>query len=123
MLAPAARTVGLRDDSFHGYAGLGSETPERGNGKFWRATKDDAHRGHPRGSNISAGLHASLEEFSVNARPTPVLPLAGLPQFANAAFDQVSLEHAEVLDEQDSVQVVDLMTERAREQSFAAHLI
>jgi len=35
------------------------------------------------------------------------LPLAGLPQFADAAFDQVPFQHAEVLDKQDAVQVID----------------
>src|SRR6266436_4218150 len=51
------------------------------------------------------------------------LPLAGLPQFADAAFDQVPLEHAEVLDKKDAVQVIDFVTERASQQAFAAHLV
>jgi hypothetical protein len=49
-------------------------------------------------------------------------PVAGLPQFADPALDQVSFQHAEVLDEKHAVQVIDFVAERAREQPFAAHL-
>ena len=51
------------------------------------------------------------------------LPVAGFSQFADAALDQVALEHAQVLDEQDAVQVVGLVAEGARQQAFAVHLV
>src|ERR1700730_6029980 len=50
------------------------------------------------------------------------LPLAQLPHFLDFVLDQVALEHAQVLDEEDAVQVVDLMAERAGQQIFAANL-
>src|ERR1700676_4912704 len=100
ILPPPARPVRLGDDGFDGNACFGGKTPERGYGKFRRATKDDAHGGHPRG-----------------------LPLAGLPQFADTAFDQVPFEHAEMLDEKDAVQVIDFVTEGASEQAFTVHFI
>src|SRR3984885_4753536 len=53
---------------------------------------------------------------------TARLPLAGFFQFADFALDEVALEHAEVGDEENSVEVIDLVAERARQQSLAAHL-
>src|SRR5208282_4387381 len=53
---------------------------------------------------------------------TARLPLAGFFQLADFPLDHVALEHAEVRDEEDSVEVVDLVAERAGEQAFAAHL-
>src|SRR5713101_3141570 len=50
------------------------------------------------------------------------LPLAGLPQFADAALDQVPFEHAQMLEEEDPIQVIYLMGEGAGEQSFTLHL-
>jgi hypothetical protein len=37
------------------------------------------------------------------------LPLTGLPQFADFSPDQVALQHAQMLDEKDAAQVIDLV--------------
>src|SRR5437763_15632308 len=50
-----------------------------------------------------------------------LLPFAGLLQLFDFALDQVTLEGAQVIDEQDSVQVIDLVEKRAGQQVFAAH--
>jgi hypothetical protein len=52
---------------------------------FWRAVLPASRQAFP------------ASEFE-KASPHPSLPLAGFPQFADPAFDQVPLEHAEVLD-------------------------
>src|SRR3984885_12192688 len=49
-----------------------------------------------------------------------VLPLAGFFQLANFALDQVALEHTEVRDEEDAVEVIDFVAESTGEQAFAA---
>src|SRR5262245_2121608 len=49
------------------------------------------------------------------------LPLAGFLQLANTAADHVPADQAEVLDEQDPVQMVGFVAERARQQSLAVH--
>src|SRR6266566_7625908 len=49
------------------------------------------------------------------------LPLALFPELLDFPFDQVALQHAEVLQKKDSVQVIDLMAERARQQVFPAN--
>src|SRR6476661_7319591 len=50
-----------------------------------------------------------------------LLPLALLAELFDFAFDQVALEHAEMLDEEDTVEVIDLMAEGAGQQIFAAN--
>jgi len=67
--------------AFDGNAGFSGKTPERGYGEFRRATK-------------------TMRMADTRALR---LPLAGLPQFADAAFDQIPFQHAEVLDEQDAI--------------------
>src|SRR5579862_4075121 len=52
---------------------------------------------------------------------TARLPVAGFFQFADLALDHVALEHTQMGDEEDAVQVVDLVAEGACEQSLAAH--
>src|SRR5271170_5227341 len=52
---------------------------------------------------------------------TRVLPLAGFFQFADLALDHVALQHAQVSDEEDAVEVIDFVAKRARQHSFAAH--
>src|SRR5579859_1527583 len=49
-------------------------------------------------------------------------PLALFFQFFDFALDEVALEHAEMLDEENAVEVVDFMAEGAGEQIFAADL-
>src|SRR6202041_825402 len=49
-----------------------------------------------------------------------VLPLAGFFQLADFAFDKVALQHAEVRDEEDTVEVINFVTEGAGEEAFAA---
>src|SRR5580704_9794001 len=51
---------------------------------------------------------------------TTGLPLAGFFEFADFALDHVALEHAEVRDEENAVEVIDLVAESAGEQAFAA---
>src|ERR1035438_1320872 len=53
---------------------------------------------------------------------TKRLPFAEFPHFLDFALDQVALEHAEVLDEKDAVEVIDFVAERARQQILAANL-
>src|SRR5580658_2640637 len=50
------------------------------------------------------------------------LPLALFFQFFDFAPDQVALEHAEVLQEQDAVQVIDFVAEGAGHEVFGANL-
>src|ERR1700674_1760061 len=102
VLAAAARPVRLRDDGFHRKFRTLREPPEGGHCKFRRATKKDAQ-----------GSHRGGEE----------LPFAGLPQFADPALDQVSLEHAEVLKKKDAIEMVDLVAKGAGEEPLAAHFI
>jgi len=60
VLPAAARTVGLRDDGFHGNARFSGETPERGHSEFRRSTKDDAHGGHPRATGYHSPVFRNL---------------------------------------------------------------
>src|SRR5713226_1007858 len=49
------------------------------------------------------------------------LPLALFPELLDFPPDQVALQHAEVLQKQNSVQVIDFVAERTRQQVFAAN--
>src|SRR5258707_3149390 len=49
------------------------------------------------------------------------LPLALFPELLDFPPDQVALQHTEVLQKKDSIQVIDLMAERPRQQVFAAN--
>src|SRR6266849_6020383 len=49
------------------------------------------------------------------------LPLALFPELLDFPFDQVALQHAEVLQKKNSVEVIDLMAERSRQQVFPAN--
>src|SRR5271170_1341254 len=53
---------------------------------------------------------------------TGKLPLAFFPQLLDFAPDQIALQHAQMLQEKNSVQVIDFMAERARQEIFAANL-
>src|ERR1700756_1174311 len=50
------------------------------------------------------------------------LPLAFFPQLFDFALDEVALQHAQMLQEENSVQMVDFMAERPRQQVFTANL-
>src|SRR6201987_5130981 len=52
---------------------------------------------------------------------TAALPLARFFHLADFALDHVAFQHAQMHDEKRSIQVVDLVAERASQQSFAAH--
>src|SRR5271156_4178736 len=52
---------------------------------------------------------------------TRVLPLAGFLQLTDLALDHVALQHAQVSDEEDAVEVIDFVAKCARKQAFAAH--
>src|SRR5215469_11666533 len=53
---------------------------------------------------------------------TSVLPLAGFFQFFDFPLDHVALQHAQVIQEENSIQMIDLMAERACQQPLAPHL-
>src|SRR6266849_7708347 len=50
------------------------------------------------------------------------LPLALLFQLFDFALDQVALQNAQMLDEEDAVEMIDLVAEGAREKVFPANL-
>src|SRR5579859_1497186 len=52
---------------------------------------------------------------------TDRLPLAVFSQLANFALDDVALKHAEMIDEQNAVEMINFVAESTREQAFAAH--
>src|SRR6267154_2388481 len=56
-----------------------------------------------------------------DSHPLRHLPLALFPELLDFPFDQVALQHAEVLQKKDSVEVIDLMAERPRKQVFPAN--
>src|SRR5882762_11113923 len=49
-----------------------------------------------------------------------LLPLALLAELFDFAFDQVALEHAEMLDEEDAIEGIDFVAEGAGQEIFAA---
>src|SRR5579863_9156031 len=49
------------------------------------------------------------------------LPLAVFSQLANFALDDVALEHAEMSDEENAVEVIDFVAKGARKETLAAH--
>src|SRR5262249_41679890 len=55
-------------------------------------------------------------------KPFRRLPLPLLAQFLDLSLDQVALQHAQMLQKQNSVQVVNFMAKRARQQIFSANL-
>src|SRR5690348_1106518 len=55
-------------------------------------------------------------------KATARLPFAGFGQFADFALDKIALERAEMIDEKNSVKVVDFMAEGAGEKTFTFHL-
>src|SRR5260370_34053868 len=50
------------------------------------------------------------------------LPLALFSQFFDFALDEIALEHAEMLDEKNAVEVIDFVAEGAGKEVFAADL-
>src|SRR5579859_5729497 len=51
----------------------------------------------------------------------PHSPFSGLRKLANLALDRFTLQGAEMLDEEDSIQVIGLVAEGARQQAFTGH--
>src|SRR6266436_5872587 len=51
------------------------------------------------------------------------LPLALFPELFDFALDEVTLQHAEMLEKEDAVEVIDLMAEGARQEIFAANFV
>src|SRR5439155_11650096 len=70
-------------------------------------------------SDIQSQSADDRQPTTDNGQRTTSLPFSGLDHLAHLALDGVALQHAEVLDEEDAVQVVDLMAEGASEQSLA----
>src|ERR1700733_2184486 len=64
--------------------------------------------------------NAGVPQKTILSGGMRVLPLAGFFQLANFALDQVALEHTEVRDEEDAVEVIDFVAESTGEQAFAA---
>src|SRR5271156_5662696 len=64
--------------------------------------------------------NAGVPQKIIFSGGTGVLPLAGFFQLADFAFDEVALQHAQMRDEEDAVEVVNLVAEGAGEQAFAA---
>src|ERR1700691_5411543 len=54
--------------------------------------------------------------------PLQSLPLAKFPHLFDFALDQIALQHAEGLNKENAVQVIDLVAERPRQQILAANL-
>src|SRR4029077_12939451 len=52
--------------------------------------------------------------------PARALPLALFPKLLDFAFYEVALQHAQMLDEENAVEVVDFMAESAGQQVLAA---
>jgi hypothetical protein len=109
FLPPAARTVGLSDDCNNLKIRLREEVLECGNGEQRRATENSSH----------AKPQQSLRRESNRLQS---LPLALFFELFDFALDKVALEHAEVLQEQNPIQMVDFMTESARQKILAANL-
>src|SRR5229473_3107033 len=55
------------------------------------------------------------------AHPLRRLPLALFSELLDFALDEVALEHAEMLNEENSIQVIDLVAESARQEIFTAN--
>src|SRR3979490_2367741 len=51
------------------------------------------------------------------------LPLALFPELFDFALDDVALQHAEMLEKENAVEVIDLMAEGAGEKIFAANFV
>src|SRR6267143_1490790 len=51
------------------------------------------------------------------------LPLALLPEFLDFALDEVALQHAEMLEKEDAVEMINLVAESAGKEIFAANFV
>src|SRR5690348_5199457 len=70
---------------------------------------------------LNAGMPNAGVPQNTMRKATARLPLAGFGQFANFALDEIALERAEMIDEKNSVKVVDFMAKGAGEEAFALH--
>src|SRR5713226_9958093 len=98
FLLPSLRALRLRDHALDLDICLSQKMAQRRNGELRCPAEDDAH-GPP---------------------AQPRLPLAALAELADFSLDEVALDQAEVLDEQNAVQMVNLVAESAPQQTFAA---
>src|SRR6266704_2564799 len=96
FLASPPRAVWLRDNSGDFEIRLCQKMFERRNGELRRAAEYDSH-------------------------PPRHLPLALFPELFEFSLDEVALQHAEVLQKEDSVEVIDLVAKSSRQQVFAAN--
>src|SRR2546429_5895951 len=96
FLSAAPRPVWLRNYANDFKVSLCEEIFERGNCEGGCPAENDSH-------------------------PLRHLPLALFPELLDFPSDQVALQHAEVLQKKDSVEVIDLMAERPRKQVFPAN--
>src|SRR5271156_284995 len=64
--------------------------------------------------------NAGVPQKIIFSGGTGVLPLAGFFQLADFALDEVAFQHAEVGDEENAVEVINFVAERASEEAFAA---
>src|SRR5712692_9667858 len=94
FVTAAARAIGLSDDGKDFEIRFCEETLQRGNGKLRRATETDSQWRR--------------------------LPLALFPELLDFALDEVALEHAQMLQKEDAIEVIDFMAEGAGKHVFTA---
>src|SRR6202049_585644 len=109
FLTAPAWTVRLSDHRSYLEIRLCEEVLERGDGEQRRATENNSH----------ACPRHSLRRGSSRLQS---LPLALFLELFDFSFDEVALEHAEMLQKQDAVQVIDFVAESAGHQVFGANL-
>src|SRR5712692_11008843 len=94
FVTAAARAIGLSDDGKDFETRFCQEMLQRGNSKLRRATETDSQWRH--------------------------LPLALFPELLDFPLDEVALEHPEMLQKEDAIEVIDFMAESAGEHVFPA---
>ena len=95
-MAPAARAVRLSDDAEEFKVWLSEKVFQGRNGE----------------------LRSSAEE---NSHPLRHLPLALFPELFDFAPDEVALEHAEMLQKKNAVEMIDFMAKGPGQKIFAAN--
>ena len=109
LLFAALRAVGLRDHK-RNRVSRRDDAVERGDGELGRTEENDAL--------VGRGLRP--RRLARPALITDSFPLAGLLQLLDFPLDQIALQSAQMIDEQNAVQVIDLVQKGPRQQIFAA---
>src|ERR1700744_3570486 len=84
-------------------------------------TPSTRNAGSPASATKEGTAKAGVPQKTIRSGGTGRLPLARFLHFADFALDQIALEHAEVIDKEDAIEMIDLVAEGACEQAFAAH--